>query len=115
MYVNLCVPIESFANAFESAVSAKTFEEPYHHEPHEPQVIRDEGDTDSERFEPRQHHVYVNITANWNARQINGDILSEDTVLAPVKNFYEGVVATEDSQQINGNVNDSGTLKVFFS
>ncbi len=109
------VEIESLANAFEFAESAKNTEENYHHEPHEPhepEVIHDEDGTGSG---PRWHHSYIDITANSNARQINGDILSESTVLVPAKNFYEGIVATEDSQQINGNVSDGETLKAFFS
>ena len=56
------------------------------------------------------HHIYIKITADLNARQINGDIMPRGSNTPNPRHYYHSVVATDHSIQINGNVHDPEAL-----
>ena len=73
------------------------------------------SDEPSGHLEPAPHHIYIKITADLGARQINGDVTLEETDVTRSKHVYYGAVATGESLQINGNVTDPETFRHFFS
>ena len=56
------------------------------------------------------HHLYIQITADMNARQINGDLILGKSTMQQPKHLYHGVVAKDNSIQINGNIQDPEAL-----
>ena len=73
------------------------------------------SDKSSGHLIPDLHHVYIKVTADLRARQMNGDIVLEEADAPRSKHVYYGVVATDESLQINGNISDPETLRDFFS